>query len=174
MTTRFTFAVILLLMAARAMGQDQSTTHTKKPSMDVATVRLTLDTPREEVLAQIQHAGYKFLELPAQGKESRVGVTLRNIDDPVQKAMVLVDNEGELFFRDGALVRIQKEVLTQRATETRTTQRRAGLKPGLYKRARYSGGCLESSMSCHYTITEPARCRRYDRRRRVALRGSSG
>src|SRR5262249_35097316 len=110
MTTRFTFAVILLLMAARAMGQYQSTTHTKNPSMEVATVRLTLGTPREKVLAQIQHAGYKFLELPAQGGESSVGVTQRNIDDPVQKAMVLVDNEGELFFRDGSLVRIQKEV----------------------------------------------------------------
>jgi len=78
--------------------------------MDIATVKLTLGMPRGKVLAQIQQAGYKVLELPAEGKESRVGVTLRNTDDPVQQAMVLVDNEGELFFRDGALVRIQKEV----------------------------------------------------------------
>jgi len=80
--------------------------------MDVATVKLTLGMPRGKVLAQIQQAGYKVLELPAEGKESRMGVTL--LDGPVQQARVLVDNEGELFFRDGALVRIQKEVAADR------------------------------------------------------------
>ncbi len=114
-----TFALVSLLMAAAAMGQDQSTAQTKQPSMDVATVTLTLGMPRGKVLAQIQQAGHKFLEMPAEGKESRVAVTLRNIDDPVQRAMVLVDNEGELFFRDGALVRIQKEVASDKINTDR-------------------------------------------------------
>src|SRR5258708_180053 len=119
MRIRFTFILVLLLMAATAMGQDQSTAHTKQPGMDVATVTLTLGMPRGRVLAQIRPAGYKFLELSAEGNESAVAVTLRNIDDPVQRAMVKVDNEGELFFREGALVRIQKEVASDRISTDR-------------------------------------------------------
>jgi hypothetical protein len=115
MTIRLAFALILRLVAVRTMGQDQSAAHIRQPSMDVATVKLTLGMPRGKVLAQIQQAGYKLVELPAEGKDSRVGVTLRNIDDP----MVLVDNEGELFFRDGALVRIQKQVAADRINTDR-------------------------------------------------------
>jgi hypothetical protein len=104
------FAFGFLLIAATAVGQDQSMAHTKEPSMEVATVRLRLGMPRSRVLAQIQQAGYKVLELSAEGKESAVGVTTRNLDDAIQRAMVAVDNDGKLVFRDEVLVRIENEV----------------------------------------------------------------
>jgi len=79
--------------------------------MDVGTVTLNLGMPRDKVLAQITHAGYKFLELAPERKETRVAVTQRDIDkDTVERAMALVNNDGELFFRDGTLVRIRKEI----------------------------------------------------------------
>jgi hypothetical protein len=109
MRIRLTFELGLLLMAATAVGQDQSA-RTKEPSMDVATVTLRLGMPRSKVLAQIQQAGYKFVELSAEGKESAVAVTTRNLDDAVQRAMVALDNDGKLVFRDGLLVRIEKEI----------------------------------------------------------------
>jgi hypothetical protein len=96
-------------MAATAVGQDQSA-RTKEPGMDVATVTLRLGMPRSKVLAQIQQAGYKFVELSAEGKESAVAVTTRNLDDAGQRAMVVWDNDGKLVFRDGLLVRIEKEI----------------------------------------------------------------
>ena len=89
MRIRSSFVLALLLITARAIGQDRSTTHGKQPSMEVATVILTVGLPRDKVLAEIQHAGYRFLELPSDRKEFRVGLTLGDIDDPVKKAMVL-------------------------------------------------------------------------------------
>lgn len=84
---------------------------TKQPTMDVGTVTLSLGVPRDKVLALITQAGYKFLELAPVGKETRVAVTQRDIDkDDVQRIIVQVDNDGELSFRDGALVRILSKV----------------------------------------------------------------
>jgi hypothetical protein len=77
--------------------------------MEVGTVTLYLGVPRHTALTEITRAGYKYLELPPEGKESVVAVTQSNLGDPVQRAVVLVDNEGKLFFRDGTLVRIQKQ-----------------------------------------------------------------
>jgi hypothetical protein len=99
-----------LLVSSSAMGQNQSATLAKQPSMNIAAVNLTLGMPRARVLLMIKRAGYKFLELSAEGKESVVAVTSRDIDDAVQRATVQVDNEGKLVFRDGILVRIEKEV----------------------------------------------------------------
>ena len=108
MRNRLSFAFALLLMDASAVGQDQP--RAKQPSMNVATVALTIGMPRAKVLGLIQQAGYKYLELSNEGKQSTVAVTQRNLDDAVQRAMVKIDNDGQLVFRDGTLVRIQKEI----------------------------------------------------------------
>lgn len=114
---RLNSAFMFLLMAATVLGQDQP--RAKQPSMTIATVALTLGMPRAKVLGLIQQAGYKYLELPTEGKESKVAVTQRNLEDKVQVAMAAIDNDGQLVFRDGLLVRIQKEIASDKINTDR-------------------------------------------------------
>jgi hypothetical protein len=98
-----------VVLAALLFGI-QAVAQANQPSMDVGTVALNLGMPRDKVLARIKQCGYKILELAPEGKEDVIAVTLRDITDTVQRAMVLVDNDGKLFFRNGVLVRIIREV----------------------------------------------------------------
>jgi hypothetical protein len=95
--------VAALLFGTQAVAQ------TNQPSMDVGTVTLSLGMPRDKVLAQIKQAGYKVLELAPEGKATRVAVARR---DKPESLPAFLDNEGELFFRGGTLVRIFREVAT--------------------------------------------------------------
>jgi hypothetical protein len=79
--------------------------------MDVATVTLNLGMPRDKVLQMVKQAGYKVLEMAPVGNETRVVVTQADIDkDIVQRMVALTFNDGELFFRNGSLVGVLREV----------------------------------------------------------------
>jgi hypothetical protein len=105
-------AVAGLLLSALGIAQ------TKPPSMEVGTVTLSLGIPRDQVLSQITQAGYKTIEV-RRGKDTVLAVTQRNLADPVQRAMVLVDNDGELLFGGGLLVRIIKQITPSDMTSDR-------------------------------------------------------
>lgn len=91
---------------------------TKTSDMDVGTVTLSLGTARDKVLLQLRQAGYKLIDLPPKGNgEAEVIVTNDDISDPVKRAVALVDNDGELFFRAGSLIRIIKKLPIEHETD---------------------------------------------------------
>ena len=93
----------LVLVAAQGLGQSGR-------GMEVAGVPLKLGTPRDKVLLQITRAGYKTLDLPSEGKYSKVAVTNRDLTDKVQASVAAIDNDGVLYFRDGILVRMYHKI----------------------------------------------------------------
>jgi hypothetical protein len=102
-------AVVLVVAQGQGLGQSGR-------GMDVAGVTLKLGTPRDKVVSQITRAGYKTLDLPSEGKYSKVAVTNRDLTDKVQVAVAAVDNDGVLYFRDGVLVRMYRQITDETST----------------------------------------------------------
>jgi len=107
---------LALLFATFTLAQ------TKPPGLDVGTVVLNLGMARDKALQQLKEAGYNFIDLPLDAEESTVIVTTADTDASnqrdvlkraqvgVNRAKALVDNDGTLTFRAGALVRIEKPI----------------------------------------------------------------
>lgn len=117
MRKRLSFGIVAALTAATAMGQSQ--VPVKGPSMEVESITFTLGTPRSRVVTQVQQAGLKVLELVPQGDLTRLAVTSRNLDDKVQLALASTDNEGEVDFRNGVLVQVEKQVASNSINTSR-------------------------------------------------------
>jgi hypothetical protein len=117
MQKRLSFVLVAALTAATAMGQSQ--VPITGPSMEVESIIFTLGSSRNKVVAQVQQAGLKVLELVSQGDLTRLAITSRNLDDKVQLALASVDNEAEVDFRNGVLVQIQKQVASNSINTSR-------------------------------------------------------
>jgi hypothetical protein len=103
----------ILVLSGSLWGQ---TTQRIADSIKIGTAQLSLGMHQKEASAEIARAGYKTLDLPAEGGYARVAVTDRDLADKVQTAVAAVDNEGVLYFRSETLVRIQHKITDETAS----------------------------------------------------------
>ncbi len=117
-----------------------------QPIMNIGNVTLHLDMERDAVLSKLRQAGFNAAQKSSNGPSEVWVVSRDDLKDPVKRAVALVSNEGEVWFKRGVLLRIAKELPMEESTDRYLVLRLYSVVRGL----RNEG----SGTSCVLTVTD--------------------
>lgn len=111
------FLAVIVLISSLYGQAKQARSVPTEAAMDIDGVTVALGLPKSKVLDLITQTRFKTVEMPSEGKYTKMALTDEDVTDPVKRNVAMAVNDGKLYFENGNLIRIMLEHYTEATTD---------------------------------------------------------